>query len=897
MAFKSSISTFKKSVLCLSLAAAFALPSFTGTQQIAMAQDAMPTPEAYFGFKMGADRKLAHWDDLVKYYNLLGEQSDRMKVVNMGKTTQGRPFLALYISSPENLARLEEYKKMNAVLTDPRGHSQATIDNAIENSKAVVVQSMGLHSTEVAAAQMSAELVHDMLTRDDEEMSRIREETISILIPAFNPDGEAMITEWYRKTVGSRHEGSNMPSLYHHYIGHDNNRDAYMQNTVESYYGAEIIFREWVPQAYVDHHQMGAYSARFYVPPYSNPFRPGADPLVWREMSWYGAQIAYKAEEVGQTGVINGAMYSGWGHFGFHWITPFHNIAGMLTESASAKLATPLFVHPDQLKGGRRAMPNYKAQTTHPNPWPGGWWRVRNIVEQQKTSAISLLDLAAKNRTTVLKNGYLKAKRQIERGAAADVKAYIIPATQHDKITKDKMTNVLMGQGIEVQKANNDFVHEGKTYKSGTYIVTMAQPKQGVTRWLLGRTFYPDDTYTRNRDNSPVRPYDMSTDNIAEYMGVRVDPVKTAVNTPSTRLGFDGYTYTATSPATLLRGSIKPKGMVATSSTGYVMDGRLNNSFKALNLLWDAKVKVSRVDSTGNGLNAGDFIVPKGTSSDVLSNIAAETGVDFTAAPSGVDARAVKRQRIGMYQRYYGGNMPEGWNRLVLEQFNFKYKSLFDAEITKGNLIRKFDVIILPSDSPRGMTELKKAGGSGYSYRDPEDWPKEFRSGMTEKGIENLVAFVEAGGTLLAMGDAGEFAIKHFALPLRNVLKGVSTKEFWSPGSTLRMDFDNNNPMAYGMPDDGVGLFLGSNDAWEIIPSNKNHKVDRIATFKESNIMQSGWLVGEKYISEKATAVSVGVDKGTVVLVSFRAQHRAQTHGTYKLMFNALVSGPKQETK
>ena len=397
------------------------------------------SPEAFFGFQMGADRKLARWDKLVEYYDLLATQSPRIKVANMGKTTLGNPFLALYISSPENLARLDEFQAINARLSDPRGIPESAIEQAIEQGRAVVVQTMGLHSSEVAASQMTAELVYDMLERDDEDMLRILDNTIAIMIPCLNPDGEIMVTDWYNKTLGTEYEGVGLPSLYHHYIGHDNNRDAFMQNTIESYYGAKILFRDWLPQAYIDHHQMGPYSARLYVPPYSNPFRPNADPLVWREMSWYGAHIAYKEEEAGIAGVVNAAIYSGWGHFGFHWITPFHNIAGMLTESASARLATPLYVHPDQLKGERRALPEYEAQTTFPNPWPGGWWRVRDIVEQQKIAAIAALDIAARNRTTVLKNAYLKAKRQTERGARGKTVAYIVPAAQHDPLTAGKM--------------------------------------------------------------------------------------------------------------------------------------------------------------------------------------------------------------------------------------------------------------------------------------------------------------------------------------------------------------------------------------------------------------------------------------------------------------------------
>ena len=835
----------------------------------------LPSPESYFGFKMGADRKLARWDDLVKYYNLLGENSPRLKVVNMGKSTLGNPFLALYISAPENLANLDELQRINAMLSDPRGVAKDKIEDGILKGKAVVVQSFGLHSSEVAATQAAAEMTHDMLTRNDSETMRILENTLSIIIPCFNPDGEIMITDWYNKYVGTEYEGASLPWLYHHYIGHDNNRDAFMLNTVESAYGAKIIFRDWVPQAYIDHHQMGAYGARLYVPPYAEPIRPDGDPLVWREMAWYGAHIAYKEEEAGRSGVVNAAVYSGWGHFGFHWITPFHNIAGMLTESASATLATPLFVHPDQLNGSTRGMPEYEAQTSFPNPWEGGWWRVRDIVEQQKIAAVAALDIAARNRETVLRNAYLKAKRQTERGGDGSTVAFVIPRQQHDPLTTIKMVNVLLNQGIEVNKSAGEFTHEGRVYDAGAYVVSLEQPKRGVIRWLLGQTNYPDNDYTRYRDGSPIRPYDMSTDNISEYMGVRVDPVATSVGADFTKL-------------TALETEV---GVVKKGQYGYVLDGKLNDSFTAVNLLFNAKVNVKRVDVPANGLNAGDFIVPASAKAELLKEIATKTGVSFKALNSDASAgRSLKRLRIGMYQRYLGGNMDEGWTRLLLENFKFPYSTLMDIDLKSGDLNKKYDVIILPDDALGMMTGKNR---SDWIKRRLEGMPPEYISGFGQEGVDALKAFVELGGTLLTFGQAGELPIKEFKVPVRNVVENVSSKKFWSPGSTLKMDIDNSNPLAYGMPELGLGLFVGNNDVYQVIPTAKNDEVQRIATYVDRDIMQSGWLLGEEVIAEKAAIVSVKMKKGKVVIIGFRPQHRVQTHGTFKFVFNALVSGPE----
>ena len=840
--------------------------------EVALGQS-IPSPEEFFGFQMGADRKLARWDKLVEYYELLGRQSARLEVVHMGPTTLGNPFLALFISSPDNLAHLEDLRQMNATLSDPRGASEQDIERAIADGKAVIVQSMGLHSSEVGASQMAAELMYDLVTRTDDEITRILDETIAIMIPCFNPDGEIMIVDWYNENVGTDYEGVGLPWLYHHYIGHDNNRDAFQQNTVESQYGAKILFRDWIPQAYIDHHQMGAYGARIYVPPYAEPLRPSADPLVWREMSWYGAHIAYKEEEAGKDGVVNAAVYSGWGHFGFHWITPFHNIAGMLTESASARLATPLFVHPDQLNGSR-GLPEYEAQTTFPNPWQGGWWHVRDIVEQQKIAAVAALDIAARHRATVLRNAYQKASRQIERGSSMSPAVFVIPADQHDPLTATKMVNRLLGQGIDVHQAPSEFTHEGRVYGAGSFVVSMAQPKRGVIRWLLGRTFYPDNTYTRDRDGNPIRPYDMSTDTMAEFMGVRVDPADSVVDTALATVDE----------------LLTPAGAVVQGQFGYVLDGRLNDSFKAANLLLAENIAVRRVTNSDAGAQAGDFIVPASATGTVVTEIARTTGVSFSALD--IDATGVsqplQRNRIGMYQRYYGGNMDEGWTRWLLEAFAFPYDTLMDAAITEGNLRNAYDVIVLPADSVTRMTGESSEGG-GRSGSRPEDYPPAYRSGFGDEGVAALEAFVNNGGTLVTFAQAGDLPIQKFRLPVRNLVAELSSTEFWSPGSTLRVDINHTNPLAYGMPADGLAAFLGGNQVYEVVATPHNDRVQRIVTFIDRDILQSGWLLGEDTIAEKAAMVSVQHGQGRVVLIGFRAQHRAQTHGTFKLVFNALM--------
>jgi hypothetical protein len=861
-----------------------AVSSFWSPLLTAQAQTALPTPEQFFGFRMGADRKLANWDRLLEYYRTIATASDRVKLVELGQSSEGRPYIALFISSPANLARLDALRQMNATLADPRGATQAEIDRIVKDGRAVVIQTFALHSSEVAAAQTAAEFVYDSLTRDDEEAVRIRDQVVSIVVPSINPDGTQMIADWYMKYVGTEFEAAALPWLYQKYAGHDNNRDGFALNLPESRNLARILYREWLPQAYVDHHQMGATNARLYIPPYAEPIRPDGDPLVWREMAWWGAHMGTQLEAAGKTGVVGAAIYSGWGHMGFHWITPFHNIAGMLTESASARLATPMFLHPDQLRGGPRNLPEYEPQTNMPSVWPGGWWRVRDIVEQQKIAAWATVDLAARNRETVLRNMYLKASRQVGRGKAGPVKAYVLAAGQHDPLTVRKLVNMLLASGVEVQEAMAQVIVDGRVFGPGSFVVPMAQPKQALVRWMLGRTFYPDNSYTRERDGTPIRPYDMSTDTFGEFMGVRSDPIAEVVPAAS---------------VARLTAPIVPAGSVPPAAPhGYVLDGRLNDSYRAVFLLLGKGIAVRRTNaSTGDGrIRAGDFLVPPAV--DVAA-IARQAGVDFVAATNPVPANttALAAPRIGLFQRYRGGNMDEGWTRLFFEQFDVPFTSVRDADLKAGGLDAKFDVIVLPADSITAMTGEDPpagargggGGGEGGENAAQRRTPPEYRSGFGADGVKALQAFVEAGGTLVTFGQAADLPVQRFSLPVRNVVAGVPSKDFWAPGSTLRVKYANDHPLAFGMPAEGLALFMAGSQAYEVTSTDRSQDVSILATYADRDILQSGWLLGEQVIARKAAAVAVSQGKGRVVLIGFRPQNRAQTHGTFKMVFNALL--------
>ena len=845
-------------------------------------------PEDFFGHQLGADRKIARWDKIVEYFMKIQEESPRIKVVDMGPSTEGNPFLAVWISSEENLKNMDRLQEVNKHIASPGDLTEEEMTPLIAEGKGVVVQSMSLHASEIGGTQMAPELAYDLITREDAEARNIRDQVISIMTPSFNPDGQIMVTDWYNQWLETDYEGVSTPFLYHKYCGHDNNRDAFMTNTVESQYMAKIMFHDWSPQAYQDHHHMGSYGARLYVSPYSDPIHPHGDPLVWRELQWYGSHMAYKLEQEGKTGIVNAAIFSGWAHMGYHWIGIYHNIPSMLTESASAKLATPLYIHPEQLKAqtqasslvGTRMMPHYKPTTNFPHPWPGGWWTLRDIVEQQKISAWALLDHVARNRETVLWNQYQKAVRQTERGAAGSPQLYVISADQHDTRTSELLIEKLLVQGIQIFKAKEAFTADGYLHPAGSYIIPLSQPKMGLIKTLLGQTKFPDDSFTRQFDGSPHRPYDTATDTMAEFMGVDVHPVDFISETEIDEI----IDYEA------------PVGAVDDSSeVGYILDTRENHAYKAVNMLLDMGIPVQRITEP---LMAGEMELPPGMfmvesgHENKVSGIAEDVGVNFHAVQV-LDAEntPVNRRRIGMYQRYWGGNMDEGWTRLCLEQYGFPYRTLMDADIQKGTLNEELDVIILPHDSPEiisGGEELQKWWKENRPTYPLPDYPEDYRSGLGEEGAEAIKEFVMKGGTLVCLGMASMYAVEKLDLKITNTIDKVSSKEFHCPGSTLHVELNPWHPLAYGMPEDALALFWGT-PVFKILPNPDNHLYEVIASYPEEDILESGWLIGEDKLANKIAMLNVNVGEGNAVLIGLRVQHRCQTHGTFKLLFNSLL--------
>ena len=496
--------------------------------------NALPNPRSVLGFSPGDDRTIADWRQITDYFNRLDKASERVLVQSIGETTLKRPLIVAFISAPENIRNLAKYQSIQRRLADPRlVRDEAERDRLVQEGKTVVVISCSIHSTEIVASQMSMQLAYELAEAADEETREILQNTILILIPSANPDGIDIVASWYRKTLGTRYEGVEPPELYHHYSGHDDNRDWFMLNLKETQAITRLLWKEWFPEIVYDVHQQGATGSRFFVPPFFDPPNPHIAPLLLREVGLIGHKIATDLQAAGVQGVITNAMYDTWWHGGFRTAPYYHNSIGILTEAASARLMTPITVTPQQLeKATTRGMSSaLKPATNFPDPWPGGLWRPRDIMNIEMTAARGVLSLAAKYRARYLRNFYELGRRAVNASPAPDTPlAYLIPAGQGKNESVAKMIGALVAQGVEVHRLNRDLhtsfagsdVRPAQEAPAGSYIIFLAQPYRANVRALLERQVYPE---RRTAGGAAERPYDVAGWTLPMQMGIEVVPV------------------------------------------------------------------------------------------------------------------------------------------------------------------------------------------------------------------------------------------------------------------------------------------------------------------------------------------------------------------------------------
>jgi zinc carboxypeptidase len=825
----------------------------------------VPTPESVLGHKPGDDFYLANYDESRDYFRKLAASSNRIKLISVGKTTRGLDWEIALISSPRNLAQLDRYKDISRRLALGRGLSDEDARSLAREGKAIVHLDGGLHSTEVAGAQHTIQLAYKLIaTQGDPEIDAILENVIVMLWPTLNPDGQNQVVAWYRKNLGTPYEVSPLPDLYQEYVGHDNNRDGYMNNMIES----QDVTRtelEWNPVVFYCHHQTAPFPTRIFIPPFTEPISSNIHPLMGRWLNAFGINMAAYLDEHQMPGAIHRTGFDNWypGFLDFTHI--FRNSIAFFTETALYRYATPHFYTIDEFPKDRQAL---RAEVFYSSPWKGGWWRLSDAVRYMLGASMAVLDTTAKYRESLLYNRYQAARDNISRFKIEPPFAYLIPAQQHDLPTAAALVEKLLINGIEVHQAIKPLVANGREYKIGTWVVLMDQPFAPLVKELFEPQRYPDLRETPN--GPPILPYDVAGWTLPMQMGVE------------TAVVLQPMSADLRSGLRLLEQVAPPPGSVQGTGAAYIISHRANISFKAINdvLATGGKVGFSTTEvPTPDGQQTGAMVVT-GIDRERMAEIARKNSIVAQAiANSPAVLVSTRKPRVGLY-RPWVPVIDEGWTRWILENYGFAPVTLRNGDVQAGHLIERFDAIIIPDSSSRVILE-------GYA---PGSISGEYAGGIGDAGVEALRDFVRSGGTLITFNNASLMAIDALGLPVSNVLSDLKNDQFFCSGSLLRVELrDLTHPGLWGMPRDPIVMF----ERGPAFEPKSGFQGAILATYpKERNPLASGFLLHPERIQGKAAALEVFYGGGRVYLFGFRPQWRGQSHGTYKLIFNAIYDSP-----
>jgi len=887
----------------------------------------VPTPGSHFGFNIGDNYQLATFTQTEAYFKKLGERSDRATFTVIGKTEEGRDQFMLVVTSAENQKKLEQYKKISRQL----GNADISQDEAVQLSKmgkAVVWIDGGLHATETVGIHQLIETAYQLLSRNDDETKRILDDVI-ILMTHANPDGQELMSNWYmRESNPEKRSTSNLPRLYEKYAGHDNNRDFYMLNLKESQNIGRQLFIEWIPQIMYNHHQSGPAGSVVAGAPYRDPFNYVFDPLIVTGLDAIGAAMQNRLNAEGKPGYTSksGSVFSTWYNGGLRTTTYFHNMIGLLTEIVGSPNPSTIPLVTSRL------IPN----AATPNPVVPQKWLFRQSIDYSVSLNYAVLNYASRHRDELLMNIFRMGKNSIDRGNKdtwslspskietinrlyrdsvkkanpnvdlsrvsntiparfydsvmhnndfKDPRGYIIPADQPDFATAVEFLNALIRTGIVVHKATADFMVAGKKYPANSYIVKTNQAFRPHVLDMFEPQDHPNDF--QYPGGPPVSPYDAAGWTLAYQMGIRFDRIMD---------GFDGPFEKN------IHGEIIkiPGAAVKRSSAGYVLDARSNMSFKAVNNLVSGGIDVYRISNVqeGSAYSNGSFYIPDNAKArSIIDKIVKEYQVRFIAADKKPNSLAkIKKARIALWDMY-GGSMPSGWVRWIFEKFDYTFEVIYPKDIDTGNLGSKYDVIVfvqgaIPPVSSRGTQTGAVAGNI-------ENLPDEFKR-MTgrvtaDRSIPQLKIFLEQGGHIVTIGSSTQLAY-HLGLPVKDAMveivngeeRALPRDKYFTPGSILQMTVDNGQPAAAGL-NPQTDVYFNNNPVFKLNPDAVNTgSIKPLAWFGNDLILRSGWSWGEAYLKNGITAFEAGVGKGKLFAFGPEIVFRAQSHGTFKFLFNQL---------
>jgi hypothetical protein len=804
---------------------------------LAFAQSAVPTPESVIGFKPGTDYKLMDYEDLTKYFRALAAKTQRMKLLEVGKTSEGRPHLLALISSEENLRNIDKWKEMNRKMALGLA-TKAEAEEFAKTGKVFVWIDSSMHATEVAPAQHSPDLAYKLITEETEETRRIRDRVILVQVPCTNPDGMTMVSHWYRQNVGTPYEMAPVPFLYQKYAGHDNNRDWFMMNLPETKNLSKALFEDYFPQIVYNQHQIAPFPARIFIPPYAEPLNPNIHSSVMEGINLIGSAMRERFMREGKAGAVSYISFDAWWNGGLRTVPAFHNMHGILTETAGYGYATPYTYKPSEL--GERfptGIPTKFPTVFYPLPWQGGRWALRDAMDYMLTADWGIMDLAALRSHHFLMKAWELAQANIQN---KDFYGYMVSAQQPDPHAAATMIDRLRHAGIEVETLTQETTVNGKKYPEGSYVLRSGQAFRGYLVDLMEPQKYPE---LRSGQSGPTkRPYDLAGWTLSLQMGVEVDKIKDAL------------------PA-----SAKLQKLEA----------------------------VRMPEPTWKHSDSGSFLKVAATLQSGGSVYWSQNG-EMSTTPSAAKWK-LKTPRVALYQPHLD-NIDTGWTMWFLDNFKIPFTLLKNNDVQAGKLRDRFDAIILAQQPAQSILHGTRPGESGA--RTAGQQRPEYTGGIASKGLYELEEFVRSGGTLLAFDSASSLPVQNMAIGVRTLLtppgrfdEEISSTAFYAPGSLIRLDVDTTHPYAFGMQKQAVAMTTGG-QAYETTlmkeANNGDREVKTVATYASKDLLASGWLSGERQVLGKPILVDARLGKGNVVLFGFRPQFRGQPYGTFKFLLNAL---------
>ena len=866
-----------------------------------LAAQSVPTPAQYFGFRIGADGELARYPKILDYFALLSKQTDRVQYEELGKTTMGNSYPLLRISAPQNLAKFDRLVEINRRLADPRGLSDAEARTLALEGKPFYFLYATIHSTEVSNGQAIINIVHRLATESSAEIRNILDNSVVLMVPSQNPDGQVLVIDHWYKTKGTPFARV-YPDLYHKYVGHDDNRDWFMFTQKETRMNIELVQNRYKPIITHDMHQQGPNGARIFVPPFTEPFDPNMHPLLRMGQATVGQAMATALLGERKEGVAWEDSYDMWSPARQYMV--YHGQPRILTEIANANLADPL-VNPQ--KGQPLGWQESRAH--FPVPYSKDTWTLAQQVDYGVTVALAGMSHVAKYGHEWLYNFYQVHRDWVNYQGGPY--AYVVPADQRDPYGVFEMLDILQFGAVEIHRATAPFSAGGKPYAAGSFVIKTAQPYGGFARTMLSRQNYPDLRLFPG--GPPEPPYDVTGHTLWMLTGATVDAIDRPFEASLELL------KTVAPPSTPI--PVRPKG-------AYLVGPESYGAFKMITALQAAEVPVFRAARAFDGHAPGTWVIPATAAAHPIVEKAARkmglavTGVDRMPAVNG--ERLKPRTKVGLYRA--ANNMPGGWSMWMLEQYGINH-AVVSAQDFQGDLNARYDVILLPS----GTTKARMLNGLDPKRNDPAEWSWAY--GIGEAGWTRLKAFVENGGTLLAIGSAVETARDLLDLPIEKALPQAPSRFgpgairpaegpaedanavlrdafssptrlmqtlrdrvaepqslFYCPGSLLNNEFDTNHPVAWGMPASWP-VFFDDDQAYRLRPGF-GVEPQVVSRYPRQDILASGWLLGDEYLKDQANIVAFRIGKGNVVTYGSQIDFRAQPRATYKLIFNAIFHGP-----